>query len=660
MKRFFSLRWFFLVLLWLPVQAQTPAATSIASRVDSYRALLKLISRQQYPQAAAECRALIERFPEFSKPYGKLVFLARTTAQVPQTEAYLQTLVPANPRAWYALGLLARERGQHEEALALQQKCLEALPAFPPAAFALAQAAVALKAPARAEAFFKTRPNDAVFWYGLGILAREQRQRQQAMECYERALQLQPRLTEALVEKATLLDAQERLPETLAVCEDLLRLLDEYEDPENRRYWVDFKGRLHYQLAQYPQAIQAASEALRLAREYEWHDYEERALSFLASSKAQLSYFSEAVQDYQQAAALSRQGNRRFLSRNLGNLGATYRQLGDLPKSIDYYQQALDAARSSADVENLRNLLINLSELYVETGALQKALLLLEEAQRTLKPNGDTWPQYLLHAGWAQYHYYRRDYRAALAAQQSAFQIVEQRGNPLQQAKSLNLMADCYIELQERAAAATAYQKALAIGQQMQVLSIVWRAEAGLARLAQEAQPQEALTHYRRAIDAIEKIRTRQTGLEEKTGYFQEATDVYQQAVALLVTLHRRAPAAGHGAEAFHLAERIRARALLDSLTETTAHLEQKLAPDLAARQQEIQRRLSDAEAQLQRLGSDLKPTPETIRKLEADLLRAANDYTDWRKQVRQRNPYLAELTLPEPLTLEQTQMALK
>ncbi len=666
MKRFRPLRllFSFLFLQFLFLCSGTPASLAPpqpeASRVDRYRALLKMISRKEYAPAAAECRALIERYPEFSQPFSQLVIIARASAQIPQTEAYLRTLATTNPRAWYALGLLADEADKYEEAFASQQKCLEALPNFPLAASKLAQIAVILKAPTRAEALFKTRPNEPACLYGLGILMRAQRQLQPALEWHERALQLQPRLLEAMTEKASLLSALGRLTEAVVVYDAALSLITEHDDPEQYRLWMDSKGRVHFQLAQYPQAIRAEREVIRITREFEWRDYEERAHSFVASSKFQMNYFSEALQDFQQALTLSRQGNRRFLSRYLGNIGLTYRNLGDLTRSAEYFQQAIDAGRGGTDPESVRTFLINLSELYLENGEPHKAQPLLEEAARIVNETRDNWPQYLIHAGWARYHYFTRDYRAALNAQQSALPIVEQLGKVLQQGTSLILMGDCYLELQDRAAAASAYQKALAVGQKIQVLSVIWRAEAGLARLAQDAQPQEALQHYRRAIDAIEKIRTRQTSSEEKTGYFQEATDVYQKAVALLLQLHRRDPKQGHSAEAFHLAERIRARALLDSLMETTEYLEQKLEPDLLERQHDIQRRLSAAEAQLQQVVANAKTTPDTIRKLEAELLRAVNDYSDWRKQVRQRNPYLAELTLPEPLTLEQTQAALK
>jgi chromosome segregation ATPase len=128
----------------------------------------------------------------------------------------------------------------------------------------------------------------------------------------------------------------------------------------------------------------------------------------------------------------------------------------------------------------------------------------------------------------------------------------------------------------------------------------------------------------------------------------------------LLTFLHRRDPSKGYDAEAFHLAERARARALLDSLGETAARLEQSLDKSLLDRQQAIQQRLSQIEAQLLKAAGDKTTPPDTLRKLEADLLQAVNEYSDWRKQVRLRDPRIADLTLPEPFTLQEVQEALR
>jgi hypothetical protein len=56
----------------------------------------------------------------------------------------------------------------------------------------------------------------------------------------------------------------------------------------------------------------------------------------------------------------------------------------------------------------------------------------------------------------------------------------------------------------------------------------------------------------------------------------------------------------------------------------------------------------------------DKTTPPDTLRKLEADLLHAVNEYSDWRRQVRLRYPRIAELTLPEPFTLQEVQEALR
>src|SRR5262245_39387238 len=165
------------------------------------RAILKLISREQYQQAADECRALIESHPDFSNPYSKLVIIAGKSGQIAQTERYFERLSENNPRAFYSLGLIQSERGEYQTAIDYQIKCLNALPGFSPAAEALARAVLALKRPGDAEKFFRSKPAEAVFAFGLGCLYRLQGKHDLALEMMERALQLNPQLIEAKLEK---------------------------------------------------------------------------------------------------------------------------------------------------------------------------------------------------------------------------------------------------------------------------------------------------------------------------------------------------------------------------------------------------------------------------------------------------------------------------
>src|SRR5215475_8089417 len=205
------------------------------------RAILKLISREQYQQAADECRALIESHPDFSNTYSALVNIGAKSGQLDQIERYFERLSETNPRAFYALGKIHSERKEYQAAIDYQMKCLNALPGFVPAAEALANDAMALKRPGDAEEFFRSRPSEAAFAYGLGQLYRLQKKPDSALNMMEQALCLNPQLIEAKIGKIPIYNSLGRRIEALAICEELLRVVSEDEDPE-RRYLLAQRG----------------------------------------------------------------------------------------------------------------------------------------------------------------------------------------------------------------------------------------------------------------------------------------------------------------------------------------------------------------------------------------------------------------------------------
>lgn len=629
-------------------------------RSERIRVILGLISRQQYQQAADECRALIESDPEFSKPYGKLVSIASKSGQIDQTKSYFETLSQTNPRAFYSLGLIHNERKEYQAAVDSHIRCLNALPDFPPAAAALAQAAHSLKKTDEVEKFFLSRPAEPAFAFGLGRLYLLQGKPDPALDLIERALRLNPQFVEATQEKISIYLLMERNAEALAICEEVLRATGEVTDPERRFYLLEAKTTyLSYDLGQ---TVIDLIEARRLARAYGLNISEETYLSRIGSTYWRMNYFSKALGYYQQALEISRAGDRRFLSRYLGNMGLVYSGLGNLSKAAEFYRQAIEAARAATppDKSSLINFLINLSGITVAIGQAEQAQGLLEEAAQILGSSRNASLVYRLQAGWAAYHARIGNFSESLKFNQAALQIARESKDLARQSECLYRIGDSHFNLGENAAAIAAYEEALAIGRQLQAPSTIWKAEAGLARSWQRQQPERALQHYRRAIEAIENTRSRQTTEEERTGFFQDKTEVYERAVLLLVSLHRRDSAKQYAAEAFHLAERARARALLDSLGETAAQLEQGIAKTLRDRQQEIQQRLSRVEAQLIKAAGAETTPPDTRRKLEAELLRVVNDFIVWRQQVRLSDPRIADLTLPEPFTLEQVQESLR
>jgi tetratricopeptide (TPR) repeat protein len=648
-----------LLILGASILLAEETGTTPQDPAERHRVILKLISREQYQQAADECRALIESHPEFSKPYSKLVIIAAKSNQLDQAQSYFERLSATNPRAFYSLGRIHSERKEYQAAFDHQIKCLHALPEFLPAAAALAQAALALEKPGDAEIFFRSRPTEASFMFGLGWLYGQQQKYDSALDLMEQALRLNPQLNEAKLNKMAFYFSVGRGAEALAICEELLRVFSEYEDPERRSYLLDYKAWLNHELGQ---TIIDLNEALRLAREYEWKNSEVQFLSKIGSTYLRMNYFSKALSYYRQALEVSPAGDRGTRSRLLGDIGLVHCEWRNLSKAAEFYQQAIDAARTASppDYGSLINSLISLSDISPEIGRAEQARALLEEATRILGSSRELTLTYRVQAGWANYYKHIRNFSESLKFSKAALQTARELKDPIRQGYCYYWIGDSHLSLKETTAAIAAFQQSLDIGRQAQAPSIIWQAEAGLARSRRQHQPEQALLHFRRAIEAIENIRGQQTSPEEKIGFFQDKTEVYQHAVLLLTSLHRRDPSKQYDAEAFHLAERARARALLDSLGETAAHLEQSLDRNLLNRQQEIQHRLSRVERHMLKAAEDKTTPPDIMRKLEAELLQAVSDYTDWRQQVRLHNPRIAELTLPEPFTLKQVQESLR
>jgi tetratricopeptide (TPR) repeat protein len=65
---------------------------------------------------------------------------------------------------------------------------------------------------------------------------------------------------------------------------------------------------------------------------------------------------------------------------DLGNLGATYHQLGKLGKAIGFFEQQLVIAREIGDRRGEGSDLANLGVAYADLGESGKAVVLLEQA----------------------------------------------------------------------------------------------------------------------------------------------------------------------------------------------------------------------------------------------------------------------------------------
>jgi CHAT domain-containing protein len=135
-------------------------------------------------------------------------------------------------------------------------------------------------------------------------------------------------------------------------------------------------------LGNYTKAIEYLQQSLAIAREIKDREGEGVALGRMAGAYNFLSNYAKAIEYSQQSLAIAREiKNRPGEGVALGNLGIAYGALGNSAKAIEYTQQRLAIARETKDRRSEGVALGNLAGVYINLGNHAKAI---EYAQQQL------------------------------------------------------------------------------------------------------------------------------------------------------------------------------------------------------------------------------------------------------------------------------------
>ncbi len=128
-------------------------------------------------------------------------------------------VAPKQGDAWMLLGIIAADRGNHEEAIRCYRQALESMPDDPEVSVNLAISVSILgkktEAAALLEKTLRRRPDSAQAWYNLGVIKQEQGKSAEAADAYRRALSIRPGLPSPHLNLAVILQQQGRLDEAL-------------------------------------------------------------------------------------------------------------------------------------------------------------------------------------------------------------------------------------------------------------------------------------------------------------------------------------------------------------------------------------------------------------------------------------------------------------
>lgn len=393
----------------------------------------------------------------------------------------------------------------------------------------------------------------------------------------------------------------------VALAEKAAALPEDGDEPGQALAWKTLAS-CEYYVADYSRSIRAVRRALALYRDTGDAYWQGILLGNLAYTYRETGQGALALRMASESLAIARSIHDGFgIDFDLEALAEFHLARGELDQSFELYQQALEALREHPYPQEEAAVWNGLGELFeiagdhgAEEDALQRALQLALRAHDSagaLKVLGNLGDSSLL-AGDARaaMRYYEQGLERAralrlpreesflLAGLGSALAVVgDGRDAPATFHRAIDLAARISQSDSEAAAwqglgdyearsgggadAAAAYERSFELWSREANRVHAATALASLARLDfARGALDSAHARIERALELIETSRATLTSRDLRTSYFASQHAYYDLGISILMALDRRSPGRGYDLRALQLAERGRARTLLDAL----------------------------------------------------------------------------------------------
>ena len=183
-------------------------------------------------------------------------------------------------------------------------------------------------------------------------------------------------------------------------------------------------------------------------------------------------------------------------------------------------------------------------------------------------------------------------------------------------------MGDAYLSLGDRDEARDYFQRALVRSQQASAPSIEATTLLGVARLEQGlGNLPEAQVQIEKCVGILEQLRGNIKNRELRRAYLSTVQPAYEFYIDLLMAREKQTPNQGYSSKALEVAERDRARTLLDILSEAQVDIRRDVDPNLLERERNLQRQIqvkSDEEFRLKGREHTVKQLADVQHQLES------------------------------------------
>ncbi len=404
-------------------------------------------------------------------------------------------------------------------------------------------------------------------------------------------------------------------------------------------------------------ALEYCQNALALRRTLGLREEQASSLHNLSLIWFRMGEYQQALDADKEALAISESsGNRQFQIVASTLLGQIHLRLGEHAQAEEYFNRALALSRAAGYKEEEASLLTNVGNLHLVRNEIPQAMKAYDQAMALHRALGArlSLATDLNQIGLA--HLSQNNVRQAIESFEQALALSRELGYPRVEATVLERLGRAHRLLGEWEKATDYLQRALVQARAVDAVYTEKETRYNLAQLALDrGDYAQAQAQAEEAIRLIEKARTNVGSQELRATYRARAQKIYEILLETLVRQHERNPAGGFVERAFEVSELSRARSLVEMLDEARVDLRQGIAPELLARERDLQRQLAAKSDQLIRMrASELRKEQTTA--LKEEIARLLAEYADAQTRIRLASPRYAALTGPEPLRLREIQ----
>ncbi len=410
------------------------------------------------------------------------------------------------------------------------------------------------------------------------------------------------------------------------------------------------RGRCQRQLGNFPAAEKLYSQALK-----KLGDKDLRTRMRIVMEQANNAWFQGRYQEsfdlreqVEKNAVKGQWALEQVMAKNTG--GLVWWTLGDNKRALLELREALAMAEKlEVRSDEVATTLNNIGLVQRESGDYTAALATLGKALVIDRKLASSWAIGYDLRNLAQTKLKMGEPEAALTMLAEAAELASKIGDQLNLSKILLARGDAESVLKKPAAALESYRRALEGADMMLLREVRWRALFGMARIQQaEGNSAKAVESYRKAIETVEGMRAEIRLDQLKDGFLSNKMDLYAGMVGLLVDLKRNS-------EAFAVAERSRARNLIDILGRQRLNLSGQGDQELYDRQNSLKEQIQEQEALALQASR-----PQERAMFSGALERLRADYQNLLIDIERKRPELLSLVKVEPVSLEEVKQQLE